>query len=167
MFLTSCFTLESVCLVALWHLLGVFDEAQAPCCNQGAVGAPGAARIRNELHWITTSTFISQHGLLQQLHKVLKQTVYSALSDIMAKYCTSVWVMANKLPLTFNWQGGQHWFWADDQIKTKTNAMFVLTERSVYEIKSPVSPLRRDGPSLFLDNQPAGQISTDHHSRPL
>lgn len=42
--------------------------------------------------------------------------------------------------------------------------MFVLIESSVYKMKSPVSPSQTDCPSLFSDNQSAGQISTDHNS---
>lgn len=41
---------------------------------------------------------------------------------------------------------------AENQIKTRV----LLTESSVSEIKSPVSPSQRDRPSLFLDNQSAG-----------
>lgn len=154
----------SCCSVAPVSLLGVLMKLQPLCCNQGAVGG-NTARLPLNLFALFNH---NQHIYFPALVAAAKRIITTNVSRL----CNPVDLvnLRSRRPVIltdiFGSQITKSNPKAQNQIKAKDKCV-LLIESSVSEIKSPASPSQRDRPSLFLDNQSAGRISTDQNPHPL
>lgn len=154
----------SCCSVAPVSLLGVLMKLQPLCCNQGAVGG-NTARLPLNLFALFNH---NQHIYFPALVAAAKRIITTNVSRL----CNPVDLvnLRSRRPVILTDIFGSRITKsnpkAQNQIKAKDKCV-LLIESSVSEIKSPVSPSQRDRPSLFLDNQSAGRISTDQNPHPL